>query len=196
MRLRFRALNRRKIGTSAPPAIIYGRMCDGINDDFVRNTPIAFTGADWWIKLRVFDAQTAGGAHIANDGTAGDFRVGGLRYSLRFQEDNDNSYLIADFPANSHPPITGAIVDFMFGKEAGVRFVEINGVRKVGTATVNDFTLTHLYSDRSVRRFWNAGLFEYEDSFGNLANEANNWLGFTVNGAALVESNDGGATWT
>jgi hypothetical protein len=177
-------------------AIIYGRMFDGINDDLVRNTPIAFTGDNWWIKLRVFDATTAAGAHIANDDTSGEFRVTGLGYYLRFQGDTDSSYLIADFPANSYPPITGAIVDFMFGKEGGVRFVEINGVRKVGTATSNNFTLTHLFSRISSNRFWNAGLFEYENSLGNIANEANNWLGFTVNGAVLKQSTDGGATWT
>lgn len=177
---------------------IYGRYFDGINDNIVLNTMRSFTGNGWWIKLRVFEIPTAGGAHMINAGTAGELRVTGAGYALRIIGSNDTSFTTASYPANSHPPITGAIVDIIIGRNSGgFRYVTINGTTVTGTSSTGDFELSGLFADDALnRRYLEGGLFEYEDSLGNIANEANNWLGWTLNGTTLVESSDGGATWS
>ena len=200
MRLRFRSriTNSYVSGGVVPPAAIYGRYFDGINDNIVANSPIVFMGNDWWVKLRVFEIPNAGGAHMIN-ATNGELRVTGAGYAFRINGNNDTtSFPIAAFPANSHPPITGAIVDVIIGRNSGgFRYVTINGTTVTGTASTGDFDLINLMNNLNGSNRWlEGGLFEYEDSLGNLANEANNWIGFTLNGTVLQQSTDGGATWT
>lgn len=192
MRLRFRALNRRKIGTSAPPIPpIYGLRFDGINDNLTLDQTYSWNGNSVIVDLVMRDvAATYNGigclqsnrnnTRLLYGEVGGDrrFFIGNsAQSSINIGENNDRTTItVTDLGGTS------------FRIESSVNASSYN---VTASSVVRSFDT---FGSEQARFFLHADVVSFSIG-GVVFNDANNWNNATINGAVRIVSFDNGVTW-
>ena len=187
---RFRLFGLRDVRLSGETPVIYARRFDGINDYMYFGSELVLTGVGS-IKFKGVINQTV--ARLFSDAAGVD--------QFRSLNSTNERLIIAGTVTNSATSFFadsfGVSVEWELKRVGSTMHYIRDGVtlQSLPCSAANT-EIVYFATRAALDAFFEIPVLEYIEVDGVRVDESNNWGGATIFGATLIESSDGGVTWS